>query len=48
MNLALIQKLKGRWEVIPRVIDSVLEVIGLKTLVEEDDLEVYTSERQIF
>lgn len=42
MNLALIQKLKEQVESHTRVIDSVLEVIG-KTLVEEDDLEVYTS-----
>ena len=42
MNLALIQKLKEQVGSHTRVIDSVLEVIG-KTLVEEDDLEVYTS-----
>ncbi len=42
MNLALIQKLKEQVGSHTKVIDSVLEVIG-KTLVEEDDLEVYTS-----
>lgn len=42
MNLALIQKLKEQVGSHTRVIDSVLEVIG-KTLVEEDDLKVYTS-----
>lgn len=42
MNLALIQKLKEQVGSHTRVIDSVLEVIG-KTLVEKDDLEVYTS-----
>lgn len=42
MNLALVQKLKEQVGSHTRVIDSVLEVIG-KTLVEEDDLEVYTS-----
>ena len=42
MNLALIQKLKEQVGSHTRVIDSVLEVIG-KTLVEEDDLEVYTN-----
>lgn len=42
MNLALIQKLKEQVGSHTQVIDSVLEVIG-KTLVAEDDLEVYTS-----
>lgn len=42
MNLALIQKIKEQLGVHTQVVDSVLEVIG-KTLVEEDDLEVYTS-----
>ncbi|MCD7825362.1 MAG: heat-inducible transcriptional repressor HrcA [Clostridiaceae bacterium] len=42
MNLALIQKLKEQVGNHTQVIDSVLEVIG-KTLVEEDDLEIYTS-----
>lgn len=42
MNLAVIQKLKEQFDSHTKVIDSVLEIIG-KTLVEEDDLEVYTS-----
>lgn len=42
MNLAVIQKLKEQFDNHTKVIDSVLEIIG-KTLVEEDDLEVYTS-----
>lgn len=42
MNLALIQKLKEQVGSHTQVIDSVLEVIG-KTLVAEDDLEIYTS-----
>ncbi|MDD7402905.1 MAG: heat-inducible transcriptional repressor HrcA [Butyribacter sp.] len=42
MNLAVIQKIKEQVGAHTQVIDSVLEVIG-KTLVEEDDLEVYTS-----
>lgn len=42
MNLAVIQKIKEQMGEHTQVIDSVLEVIG-KTLVEQDDLEVYTS-----
>ena len=42
MNLAVIQKIKEQVGKHAQIIDSVLEVIG-KTLVEEDDLEVYTS-----
>lgn len=42
MNLAVIQKIKEQVGRHTQVIDSVLEVIG-KTLIEEDDLEVYTS-----
>ncbi len=42
MNLALIQKIKEQVGTHTQVIDSVLEAIG-KTLIEEDDLEVYTS-----
>lgn len=42
MNLAVIQKIKEQVGVHTQVIDSVLEVIG-KTLVEQDDLEIYTS-----
>lgn len=42
MNLAVIQKIKEQVGKHTQVIDSVLEVIG-KTLIEEDDLEVYTS-----
>lgn len=42
MNLAVIQKLKEQFDHHTKVIDSILEIIG-KTLVEEDDLEVYTS-----
>lgn len=42
MNLAVIQKIKEQMGTHTQVIDSVLEVIG-KTLVKEDDLEIYTS-----
>lgn len=42
INLAVIQKLKEQLGEHTQVVDSVIEVIG-KTLVEEDDLEVYTS-----
>lgn len=42
MNLAVIQKLKEQFGSHTKVIDSILEIIG-KTLVEDDDLEVYTS-----
>ncbi len=42
MNLAVIQKLKKQFGSHTKVIDSILEIIG-KTLVEDDDLEVYTS-----
>lgn len=42
MNLAVIQKIKEQMGAHTQVIDSVLEVIG-KTLVKEDDLEIYTS-----
>lgn len=42
MNLAVIQKLKEQFDNHTKVIDQVLEIIG-KTLVEDDDLEVYTS-----
>lgn len=42
INLAVIQKLKEQLGEHTQVVDSVIEVIG-KTLIEEDDLEVYTS-----
>ena len=42
MNLAVIQKLKEQFDNHTKVIDSVLEIIG-KTLLDEDDLEIYTS-----
>lgn len=42
MNLAVIQKVKEQVGSHTQVVDSVLEVIG-RTLVEEDDLEIYTS-----
>ena len=42
MNLAVIQRIKDQMGEHTQVIDSVLEVIG-KTLVDQDDLEVYTS-----
>lgn len=42
MNLAVIQRIKEQVGEHTQVIDSVLEVIG-KTLVDQDDLEVYTS-----
>ncbi len=42
MNLAVIQRIKEQMGEHTQVIDSVLEVIG-KTLVDQDDLEVYTS-----
>ena len=42
MNLAVIQRIKEQMGEHAQVIDSVLEVIG-KTLVDQDDLEVYTS-----
>lgn len=42
MNLAVIQRIKEQVGEHTQVIDSVLEVIG-KTLVEQDDLEIYTS-----
>ncbi|MCI8771848.1 MAG: heat-inducible transcription repressor HrcA [Lachnospiraceae bacterium] len=42
INLAVIQGLKEQLGEHTQVIDSVIEVIG-RTLVEEDDLEVYTS-----
>ncbi|MCI8562432.1 MAG: heat-inducible transcription repressor HrcA [Lachnospiraceae bacterium] len=42
MNLAVIQKLKEQFDSHTRVIDSILEIIG-KTLLDEDDLEIYTS-----
>lgn len=42
INLAVIQGLKEQLGEHTQVVDSVIEVIG-RTLVEEDDLEVYTS-----
>ncbi len=42
MNLAVIQRIKEQMGEHAQVIDSVLEVIG-KTLIDQDDLEVYTS-----
>ena len=42
INLAVIQKLKEQFGEHTQVVDSVIEVVG-KTLVEEDDLEIYTS-----
>lgn len=42
MNLAVIQRIKEQMGEHTQVIDSVLEVIG-KTLIDQDDLEVYTS-----
>ena len=42
MNLAVIQQIKEQMGEHTQVIDSVLEIIG-KTLVEQEDLEVYTS-----
>lgn len=42
MNLAVIQKLKEQFDNHTKVIDSILEIIG-KTLLDEDDLEIYTS-----
>lgn len=42
MNLAVIQRIKEQMGEHTQVIDSVLEVVG-KTLVDQDDLEVYTS-----
>ena len=42
MNLAVIQKLKEQFDNHTKVIDSILEIIG-QTLLDEDDLEIYTS-----
>lgn len=42
MNLAVIQGIKEQMGEHTQVIDSVLEVVG-KTLVDQDDLEIYTS-----
>jgi len=42
MNLAVIQKLKEQFDNHTKVIDSILEIVG-KTLLDEDDLEIYTS-----
>ncbi len=42
MNLAVIQKLKQQFDRHTQVIDAILEIIG-KTLLTDDDLEIYTS-----